>query len=165
MGHSPLLGTTSAPLEPDGRDTALLGPGDSSDTGADMMGLEAGDPNDPAAPVDATLRDDLPHPGLPADRLDAAATDAAGTGERRSAGADHGARDGADIGVDRIVKGPDGISDDEDVDLAFIDAAQAGDPLDEEDEEDEDEAPIDGDAGRPPEKNPVAVPPKRSGRG
>lgn len=88
MGHSPLLGATSAPLEPDGRDTAALGPGDSSDTGAEA----------------------------------------------------------------------------EDADLAFIDDAQATDPLDDEDETGDDETPVDGDAGRPPEKNPVAPPVARSGR-
>lgn len=125
MGHSPLLGATSAPLEPEGRDTAALGPGDSSDTGADRMGLAADDP---------------------ADRLDAEAPEA------------------TDIGVDRIVGGPDAGDEAEDADLAFIDDAQATDPLDDEDEAGDDETPVDRDAGRPPEKNPVTPPVARSGR-
>ncbi len=74
MDHSPLTGIETAPAEPPGRDVDLLGPSDSSDSGSDS----AGSPDSHAA------------------------TDAAGTGERRSAAHDTEPRDGADIGVDRV---------------------------------------------------------------
>ena len=136
MGHSSLLGIDPVPTRAAGRDTDLLGPGDSSDSGSDMMGIADTDQADPGAPVDVALRDDMPHTGLAPESL-GGSSDSSGTGERRS-GSDAG-REAADIGVDRIVTpggtGADRISDDEEPDLAFIDAAQA--PDDEEDEEDE----------------------------
>jgi len=103
MGTSSLLGGQRAATEPVGRDAGALGPSDSSDSGSDMADVE---------------REEA-----------AAATDAAGTGERRSVGTDAGPRDGADISVDRVVdaRSPlppeDGSEhdDDEDPDLAFMD--------------------------------------------
>ena len=47
MGHSSLLGLETAPLEPEGRDIAALGPGDNSDSGSDRMGLGGLDTDDP----------------------------------------------------------------------------------------------------------------------
>lgn len=61
--------------EPSGRDTASLGPSDSSDTGSDVANL---------APDDGH------------------ASDSGGTGERRGAAGDAHVDDAADIGVDRI---------------------------------------------------------------
>jgi hypothetical protein len=73
----------------DPRTPAPLGPSDSSDSAADLIGAD--DWREDADPPAAG-----PH-GLDAD------TDAAGTGERASAVGDTEAANGADIGVDRIV--------------------------------------------------------------
>lgn len=124
MGQSSLTGIESAPVEPPGHDVELLGPSDSSDSGSDSVGSPESD----------------------------AATDAEGTGERRSALHDTPPREAADIGVDRVfsVETPaDGeddaeaveADDDEDPDLAFIDRARTDDALEDEVQDDEDEAP------------------------
>ncbi len=112
MAQSPLTGIESAPVEPPGHDVELLGPSDSSDSGSDSVGS----------------------PDSNAD------TDAAGTGERRSAAHEGLLRDGQDIGVDRVFSidaaaaddesaaepvDEDKDEDDEDPDLAFIDRARA----------------------------------------
>lgn len=144
MGHSSLLGTEDAPTEAPGRDTAALGPGDNSDSGSDMMGITEDDGGgDTELPVDVAMRDDHPH-SLLSESTAGSTSDAGGTGERRSAGSDAG-QEAADIGVDRIVSGPDlreigdeDLSDDEDADLAFVDEAQAGDPVEDEDDLDDD---------------------------
>jgi len=103
MGHSSLLGTESAELEPEGRDVAALGPGDNSDSGSDVAGVGAHDAAaDPTEPVDVALRADRQRSAMPLDALAGGSADAAGTGERRSAGGDAGYREAADISVDRI---------------------------------------------------------------
>ena len=125
MGHSVLLGIDSAAAAPDGRKYASLGPGDSSDSGSDVAGLDALDDNDPNAPVDVALRDDGMRSVTTADALSGGASDAAGTGESRSAGGDAGV-EGADIGVDRVfTPGAEDEDEDEyeDADLAFLDRA------------------------------------------
>lgn len=179
MGYSSLIGTEHAAAEPAGRDVATLGPGDSSDTGSDMAGIDDSDDGDPGLPVDVAMRDDMPRASIAHETLSGSASDAAGTGERRSAGLDAGEREAADIGVDRVFSlGADGqaallddeaLDEDEDPDLAFVDEAQAGDPLEDEDEaadEDaEDDAATDGDrladeddgipGARPREKTPT----------
>ncbi len=153
MGRSSLLGTERAPREPAGRDTAALGPGDSSDSGSDMMGIAGGDDADPGLAADVALRDDQPHALQPSETLDGMASDASGTGERRSAGSDAG-RDAADIGVDRVFtpgRDVDGDADDAgDVDLDAVDAAQAADPYDDEALGDDDEALADATRGPQP---------------
>ena len=60
MARSSLLGIDPAPTAAPGRDAASLGPGDSSDSGSDVAGLE--DDADPAVPVDVALRGDQPAP-------------------------------------------------------------------------------------------------------
>lgn len=162
MGRSSLLGTESAAAVPPGRDTAALGPGDNSDSGSDLMGLEDSDAGDPSAPVDVAMRDDMPHPLLPDEIVDGGASDAGGTGERRSAGSDAG-REGADIGVDRVFtpgrrRHADDADppDDEDADLGFIDEivedAVAGDPVEDEelDDDEADESPPEDESDGPP---------------
>lgn len=153
MARSSILGIDPTPEPAPGHDTAALGPGDSSDSGSDVAGLEGEDPTDPNLATDLAMRDDQPHPLQSGEALDAD-SDAAGTGERRSAGADSGLPDGSDIGVDRIFTpgagsidpsgsddGTGGLDDTEDPDLAFVDLAEAGDPLDDEPEAaEEDEA-------------------------
>jgi hypothetical protein len=124
MGHNSLLGIDGAPTQAPGRGMESLGPSDSSDTGSDMMGLDELDGGDPAMPVDMAMGDDASRAGMPVDTPDGASADASGTGERRSAGNDAGAPDGADIGVDRIID-PARDRDDEDPDLGFIDEVLA----------------------------------------
>lgn len=160
MSRSSLLGTDHAPTEPAGRDTDTLGPGDSSDSGSDMMGLADLDDADFALPVDVGLREGRVHHDTSAESFDAG-SDAGGIGERRSAASDAGLREGADIGVDRIFSvGAMGdlevnVTDDEDPDLSFLDEAEAGDPLEDEDEdEDDDEEPLPVDA---PGRHPLPV--------
>lgn len=140
MGRSSLLGIDRADLEPDGRDTAALGPGDTSDSGSDMAGAENIDNTDPTAPLDVALADDMQRTYAPVDSLHSAPSDASGTGERRSAGSDAGLREAADISVDRVfdpaTEGDvfdDGLEEDEDPDLAFVDRAEAGAVLEDED--------------------------------
>ncbi|MCK7497747.1 MAG: hypothetical protein MZW92_48530 [Comamonadaceae bacterium] len=135
MGQSSLLGIERAAAEPAGRDTASLGPSDSSDTGSDVAGIDDLDDLDPGQPLDAALDEDLERPMMPGETLHAAGgSDASGTGERRSAGNDPGRSDGADISVDRIIDplGEGADHDDEDPDLGFVDVAEAGDPLEDE---------------------------------
>lgn len=147
MARSSIQGASPAPPQPAGRDTASLGPGDSSDSGSDMMGIADSDGGDPNAPAEFDTRDDQRPTLLSPDAL-ASQSDAAGTGESRSAGGDAGKRDGWDIGVDRVITpgSADNTDDDEDPDLAFLDEAEAGDPLSDEEvdgaEEDESAPPV-----------------------
>lgn len=161
MRQSSLVSVERAAAEPKGRDTATLGPSDSSDSGSDMAGLDTPEIADPALPVDVALRDEFTH-CLGYESLGGSASDAAGTGERRSAGSDPGALDAPDIAVDRVfvpVEPGEDLDppDDEDPDLAFIDDIQAEDlPVQEDGEEgEEDEPDSDGPALR------AAPPPHR----
>lgn len=102
MGHSSLLGAESAALEPAGRDTASLGPGDNSDSGSDVAGLDPwADTADAVEPVDVALRENRQRSAVAPDAL-SSSSDAAGTGERRSAAADAGFREAADISADEV---------------------------------------------------------------
>lgn len=112
MGHSPLLGTEPAPEEPAGRDSGALGPSDTSDSGSDSVGV--GDGGGAGLPLEETLQE-AEQPSIPAD-IDA---DRVVAPHRDAADPDEAGRRG----------------DDEDPDLAFIDRAQAGDPLEDEDTE------------------------------
>lgn len=136
MGRSSLLGTDKPAREPARRDTAIMGPGDTSDSGADLMGVADTDESDPNLPVDVAMDDEHAHPQLTPEAAAGAATDGSGTGERRSAIGDAGLREAADISVDQVftpgAKGRHAIADDEDPDLGFADAAEAGDPLEDE---------------------------------
>lgn len=100
MARSSLMGIDPAPREAPGRDTASLGPGDSSDSGSDLAGLDLDDA-DPGMPVDVALRDDQAVPLPLGESL--ALTEG-----------DTGVRDGADIGVDRVFA-PGQPGDDEDL--------------------------------------------------
>lgn len=133
MGHSSLIGIDLATLEPGGRDRNALGPGDSSDTGSDMVGIEMNDEEDPGLPVDVALRDDMPHPLVSTGpSADGGTSDAAGTGERRSAVSDARLQEASDIGVDRVFS-IDGLDEElGEEDLALIAELEAGDPLEDE---------------------------------
>lgn len=131
MGHSSLVRIERAQTEPAGRDTAALGPSDSSDSGSDLAGFEALDVNDPSVPVDVALRGDAQRSPVPPEAQ--GDSDAAGTGERRSAAADASTREAADISVDRVFDpaNPD-VDEDEDPDLGFVDnLADVPAPVDE----------------------------------
>lgn len=140
MGHSSLLGTESAELEPEGRDVAALGPGDNSDSGSDVAGLDQwAAAADPTEPVDVALREHRQRSALPPDALAGSTADAAGTGERRSAGADAGLREAADISVDRIFDSADPSAPQPLEDLPGAEGMVDPDP-DGTDEEEEDES-------------------------
>ena len=145
MARSSLLGIDPAAAEPAGRDKASLGPGDSSDSGSDMSGLEGGDDGtDPGLPVDVALRDDQAAPLPLGESL------AASEGET-------GVRDGVDIGVDRVFT--PGEADDADALLSAVDEA----PLSEdEDEEEEDDEPADTDTDTDTEPDQAGHRPGRS---
>lgn len=135
MARSSIQGASPAPAEPAGRDTASLGPGDSSDSGSDMMGLADSDGGDPNVPADV----DEQHPALLSpEALDSSGV-AAGTGDSRSAGGDAGKSDGWDIGVDRVfTPGETDAAAEEDLGLPPLDEAQADDePVEDMTDEDE----------------------------
>lgn len=91
-----------------GHGTSALGPSDISDSGSDVqgetrlssevdIGLDKGTTDDPdSAPRDLSAGPDIGDAGLDSD------TDAAGTGERKTAGRDLDIEAGADIDADRI---------------------------------------------------------------
>lgn len=141
MARSSLLGIEPSPTEAAGRDKASLGPSDSSDSGSDVVGLDADDDDaDPGLPVDVALRDDQAAPLPLGESLPASE---GGTG----------VRDGADIGVDRVFS-VDSV-DDPDALLVAVDeaAVEADDEDEDEDEGDAQGAPRaePGDAPRAPE--------------
>ena len=109
-----------------GRTDARLGPSDSSDSASDLAGLDGMDDDDPNVPVEVALREDGRRSMSSAEALSGAASDSAGTGESRSAGADAGI-EAADVDVDRVFtpgrqqSGNADEDDDEDQDLGFMD--------------------------------------------
>lgn len=113
MGHSSLLGSEHAALEPAGRDTDALGPGDNSDSGSDRVGLEDEGTDDPVER----------HPAEPGVRFRSAKD--IGVDRIFTPGRNRDEADASEKGYD-----------DEDPDLAFIDSATSGDPADDEEIED-----------------------------
>lgn len=98
MSHSSILGGDRAPQQAPGRDAETLGPSDTSDSGSDVRGArrlktepEEGEETGGATPI-----------------VENSDTDAEGTGERAEA-VPEGARDGADIGPDRIARSKDAL--------------------------------------------------------
>jgi hypothetical protein len=117
MATSSILGGERAPTRPSGRDTDVLGPSDSSDTGSDVQGERGFDALDEGE--------------IGGDRADLAAdTDASGTGERGAAVHDTDIPEGADIAPDRVAsidpQGEDGELEPIDAD-ALSDDIEAGD--------------------------------------
>lgn len=134
MGKSSLLGVERAPQAPKGTDTAALGPSDNSDSGSDVAGIAQGDGSDIGLPVDVAMRDDEPHPLMPKGAMSGSASDAEGTGERRSAASDAGLREAPDIGTDHVFapgRTHPSASTEREIN-GVIDAAEADDPLDDE---------------------------------
>lgn len=125
MGNSSVLGVQQAPVRPSGVDADALGPSDNSDSASDRIGAEVAEGTDPLGVA-----------GEPDDEA-------------------------SDISVDRVIEanGEDvampldgeerGADDDEDPDLAFIDEAEAGDPLDDEQQARDGDDPTDDAMARP----------------
>jgi hypothetical protein len=97
MSQSSILGGDRAPQQARGRDAETLGPSDTSDSGSDIQGAtrlktdaEEGEMGG-ATPIDVDSD-----------------SDAEGTGDRAEA-VPEGARDGADIGPDRIARSKDAL--------------------------------------------------------
>jgi hypothetical protein len=97
MSQSSILGGDRAPQQARGRDDQTLGPSDTSDSGSDIQGAtrlktetEEGELGG-ATPIDGESD-----------------TDSMGTGDRAEA-VPEGARDGADIGPDRIARSKDAL--------------------------------------------------------
>jgi hypothetical protein len=147
MAHSSLIGIDRASRPAAGHDTAALGPSDSSDSGSDIAGLADLADGDPGMPVDVASEPDRQRSDSGAETvLPGVGTDAAGTGERRSAGSDAGKREAADIAPDSIVSMPDATgaseeSDDSFEDLADVSVAPDSRP-DEDEPENEDADPV-----------------------
>lgn len=104
MAQSSILGGERAPRQAEGRSADVLGPSDTSDSGSDIQGAtrlktdtEQGEMGG-ATPID-----------LDSD------SDSMGTGERAEA-VPEGARDGADIGPDRIARSKDALDSAESID-------------------------------------------------
>lgn len=132
MARSSILGSSQAPTHAPGRDAGLLGPSDSSDSGADIQGqlhLETDEDFDSHAAAISGAGN--------TDRL--ADSDMAGTGERGPAAPEQWA-EGGDIGLDRIVL-PAREALDSTPELVSLDDPEAVDldnlVADEEDAEDE----------------------------
>ena len=91
MSYSSIMGADTAPIQPSGRDSGMLGPSDNSDSGSDAQG------------TDEAYAD----------------SDAVGTGERASATPGEG-REGADILPDHVVRmDAEGESEEGDADDAL----------------------------------------------
>ncbi len=87
-----------------GHDVAALGPSDTSDSGSDVAGLSSLSKFDPAVPVDVALDPERGRPGTAVEAVSPGAdTDAAGTGERRSAADDAEAEEASDLLPDTII--------------------------------------------------------------
>jgi hypothetical protein len=120
MAESNILGGDPSPARPPGHSTAELGPSDTSDSGSDILGA-------PGLAEDAGLEGELGDIGTTSDLdrgygagpdlgdadLDSD-SDAAGTGERMTAGRDSSAREANDIQTDRVTRNPGGLTQGED---------------------------------------------------
>jgi hypothetical protein len=169
MAISPLLGTDHAPAPAAGRDSAALGPSDTTDSGSDVAGLD--DDLDPSGPLDAVSEPDSLRPMTSPETL-GADSDSRGSGERRSAGSDAG-REAADIAPDTVQTVADvdplvdgdfngdasaGLSpeeararEDTAADMVNAGALEDDDDLDEEEDEDEEGLEPDDDTGDVPD--------------
>ena len=97
MARSSILGGERAPQQARGRSAETLGPGDTSDSGSDIQG---------ATRLKTDTEEGQLGGAMPIDTD--SDSDSMGTGERASAIPD-GARDGADIGPDRIARSKDAL--------------------------------------------------------
>lgn len=124
MSQSSILGGDRAPQQARGRDAETLGPSDTSDSGSDIQGA-------------TRLKTDTPEGEMGgATPIDTESdTDSMGTGDRAEA-VPEGARDGADIGPDRIAQSKDALDSAESItgnDDAIESLADSGGDEDDED--------------------------------
>jgi hypothetical protein len=126
MSQSSILGGTRAPQQAAGRDDATLGPSDLSDTGSDIRGATRLKTDTPEGEMGGATPNDAESD-----------TDSKGTGDRAEA-VPEGARDGADIGPDRIARSKDALDSAESI-SGNDDSIEslAVDTSDEEDDEEE----------------------------
>lgn len=103
MAQSSITGGERAPKQAEGRSADVLGPSDTSDSGSDIQGA-------------TRLKTDAEEGELggatPIDPM--SDSDSMGTGERSEA-VPEGARDGADIGPDRIASSQDALDSAENI--------------------------------------------------
>ena len=125
MSQSSILGGNRAPQQARGRDDDLLGPSDTSDTGSDIQGAT----RLKTEPDEGELGGATPV-------LADSDTDAEGTGERAEA-VPEGARDGADIGPDRIARAKDALDGAESITGNDDSIESLADETSDEDEEEE----------------------------
>lgn len=104
MAQSSITGGERAPKQAEGRSADRLGPSDTSDSGSDIQG---------ATRLKTTAEEGEMGGATPID-LDSD-SDSMGTGERAEA-VPEGARDGADIGPDRIARSKDALDSAESID-------------------------------------------------
>jgi len=97
MSQSSILGGDRAPQQARGRDAETLGPSDTSDSGSDIQG---------ASRLKTDAEEGRLGGATPMGRE--SDSDSMGTGERAEA-VPEGARDGADIGPDRIARSKDAL--------------------------------------------------------
>ena len=97
MSHSSILGGERAPQQARGRDAETLGPSDTSDSGSDIQGATRLKTDTPEGEMGGATPIDIDSD-----------TDSMGTGDRAEA-IPEGARDGADIGPDRIASSKDAL--------------------------------------------------------
>ena len=97
MSHSSILGGDRAPQQARGRDAETLGPSDTSDSGSDIQGATRLKTDTPEGEMGGATPVDIDSD-----------SDSMGTGDRAEA-IPEGARDGADIGPDRIARSKDAL--------------------------------------------------------
>jgi len=97
MSQSSITGGERAPRQAEGRSADVLGPSDTSDSGSDIQG---------ATRLKTSAEEGELGGATPIDRM--SDSDSMGTGERAEA-VPEGARDGADIGPDRIAGSQDAL--------------------------------------------------------
>jgi hypothetical protein len=131
MSQSSILGGDRAPQQARGRDAETLGPSDTSDSGSDIQGAT----RLKTEPEEGQLGGATPVDGD-------SDTDSMGTGDRAEA-VPEGARDGADIGPDRIARSKDALDSAESIAGNDDTIESLTDDNDDGDESDDDDADVD----------------------
>ncbi len=138
MARSSLLGIDRAPTQAAGRNTGILGPSDSSDSGSDMQGELSLETSDDFDGMSAAISG-AANTSLSSD------SDASGTGDRGSALPEH-VREAGDISPDRIGRFGEASSESSDIvsldDRALMEMAELAveDTSYQEDEDEREEA-------------------------
>ena len=125
MSQSSILGGERAPKQAEGRAANVLGPSDTSDSGSDIQG---------ATRLKTDTEEGEMGGAMPVDTE--SDSDSGGTGERASA-VPEGARDGADIGPDRIARSKDALDSADSIDAGDDSIESLADESSDDDEEDD----------------------------